>query len=157
APAAFRRDLQIATDAEQAIHNARQREYEALTKPTRDEIGALESPVRKKIFEQKLSRLSEEAQAAHRTPADKRTGGQQELVAETERLVVVSEAEINKAMSADEKSKLAALKDRLKGFDNKRPAVLPVAMGLTDKPGAPPKTHLLHRGDLSSPADEVEP
>jgi hypothetical protein len=157
APAVFRRDLQIATDAEGAAHDAKQREYEALTKSTRDEIARLESPVRKKIFEQKLSRLSEEAQAAHRTQADKRTGGQQELVAETERLVGVSEAEISKAMSADQKSRLTAMKDRLKSFDNKKPAALPVAMGLTDKPGPPPKTHLLNRGELSSPAAEIEP
>jgi hypothetical protein len=157
APAMFRRDLSIASEVERAAHGVKQREYESLTKPTRDEIAALESPVRKKIFEQKLSRLSEEAQAAHRTPADKRTGGQQELVAETERLVGVSEAEIGKAMSADEKSKLTVLKDRLKSFDNKKPPALPVTMGLTDKPGTPPKTHLLNRGELSLPAAEVEP
>jgi hypothetical protein len=157
APAVFRRDLQIATDAEKAVHETKQREYETLAKSTRDEIATLESPVRKKIFEQKLSRLSEEAQAAHRTTPDKRTGGQQELVAETERLVGVSEAEIAKAMSADDISKLAALKDRLKSFDSMKPSALPVAMGLTDKSGPPPKTHLLNRGELSSPSAEVEP
>jgi hypothetical protein len=49
------------------------------------------------------------------------------------------------------------LRDRLNGFDNKKPQLLPVAMGLTDKPGPPPKTHLLNRGELSSPAAEVTP
>ena len=46
----------------------------------------MEGPHRKRLFEAKLAKLSEEAQAAHRTPPEKRTGGQQELVAETERL-----------------------------------------------------------------------
>jgi hypothetical protein len=155
APANFRRDLPIASEEQKAANAASQREYQSLTKPIRDEIAGLESPIRKKLFEAKLAKLSEEAQAAHRTPADKRTGGQQELVAETERLVIVTEAEMAKAMSANEKSKLAALKDRLKTFDAKRPAALPTAMGLADRSGPPPKTHLLERGELSHPADEV--
>jgi hypothetical protein len=157
APAVFRRDLPISSDAERAAFEAREREYQSLTKSVRDEIAALESPVRKRLFEQKLSRLSEEAQAAHRTAADQRTGGQQELVAETQRLVNVTDAEIARAMSAEEKAKLASLKDRLKSFDKKKPPPLPVAMGLTDKPGPPPKWHLLSRGELSSPAGEVSP
>ena len=39
----------------------------------------------KKLYEAKLAKLSPDAQDAHRTPPEKRTGGQLELVAETER------------------------------------------------------------------------
>jgi len=157
APAAFRRDLPIATDQERAIHEAGHREYQAISKPLREEIGAIESPHRNKLFEEKLAKLSAEAQAAHRTPADKRTGGQQELVSETEKKVAVSEAEIAKAMNAEDRAKLAVLKERLKSFDHKKPATLPVAMGLTDRAGPLPKTHVLERGEISNPASEVSP
>jgi hypothetical protein len=157
APAVFRRDLPIATDAERAANADREREYQSLTKSIREEITSLEGPTRTRLYELKLSKLSEEAQAAHRTPADKRNGGQQELVSETQRLVNVTEAEITKAMSADEKLKLTALKDQLKKFDAKKPKALPIAMGLTDKAGPPPKTRLLERGELSNPAAEVSP
>jgi Protein of unknown function (DUF1553)/Protein of unknown function (DUF1549) len=156
APSAFRRDLSIATDEQRTAHEAATRKYQAATKSVRDEIAALEEPHRAKLFEAKLAKLSEEAQAAHRMPADKRTGGQQELVAETERLVVVTPAEIAKAMTAEDRAKLTALQDRLKTFDSKKPAALPVAMGLTDIPGPPPKTHLLEAGELKNPAVAVQ-
>ena len=82
----------------------------------------MEGPHRRKLYEAKLAKLSEEAQAAHRTPADKRTGGQQELVAETTRLLGVSDADVAKALTDDEKAKLAQLKKRIAGFDGKKMA-----------------------------------
>jgi hypothetical protein len=157
APAEFRRDLPVATPAEAAARDAAMRDYLALTKPLRDEIAAVEGPHRQKLFEAKLAKLSPEAQAAHRTPADKRTGGQQELVAETEKKVVVTEAEVAKELSAAERAKLDDLQKRLKTFDAKKPPPPPVAMGLTDRPGPPPKTFLLERGELANRGAEVEP
>ena len=109
APATFRRDLGIATNAEKAAYEASQREFQSLTKPLRDEIAAIEGPHRSKLFEEKLAKLSPEAQAAHRTQADKRTGGQQELVAETEKKVAVTEAEIAKALPEAESERNSRL------------------------------------------------
>jgi hypothetical protein len=157
APAVFRRDLSVATPEERKAHEAATREYQSATKATREEIAALEAPHRARLWEMKLAKLSEEAQAAHRTPADKRTGGQQELVAETERLVVVTPAEVAKAMPAEDRTKLTALQAKLKTFDSKKPPPAPVAMGLTDQPGPPPKTRLLEAGELKNPTVEVQP
>jgi hypothetical protein len=157
APAEFHRDLSVATPEEQKAHEAADREYQALTKPLRDESAALEGPVRQRLFEAKLAKLSPEAQAAHRTPAEKRTGGEQEVVAETERRVTVTAAEVAKAITAEDRSKLAELQKKLKEFDGKKPAPLPVAMGLIDHPGPPSKTHLLERGELANKGAEVEP
>ena len=156
-PAEFRRDLSIANDRQRADHEAASREYQAKTKPTRDAIATLEGPHRTKLLDRKLSRLSEEAQTAHRTPPEKRTGGQQELVAETERLVVVTAAEIAKDLTADERNELTKLQNRIKEFDAIKPRPLPVAMGLVDKVGPAPKTLFLERGELSRPGAEVRP
>jgi hypothetical protein len=156
-PAEFRRDLSVASPAERAAHAARQHEYLEATKDTRDAIAATEEPHRKKLRDAKLAKLSAEAQEAHRTPPEKRTGGQLELVAQTERLINVSEAEIAKSMPAEDKAKLDALKAKLKSFDTKRPPPLPVAMGLTDKRGAAAKTFLLERGELANKGAEVQP
>src|SRR5262249_7493899 len=101
APAEFCRDLSIVSAEERTAHEVKARDYVELTKAIRDETSALEGPVREKIFQAKLLRLSTEAQAAHRTPADKRNGGEQELVAETARLVVVTAAEVAKAMTEE--------------------------------------------------------
>jgi hypothetical protein len=156
-PAVFRRDLLVATPEQVESHAAATRAYEALTQSLRDEIAALEEPVRSKLYEAKLAKLPAEAQAAHRTPAEKRTGGQQELVAETEKKVAVTPAEITKAMPAADRGRLKELQDRLKTFDPQKPDPLPVAMGLTDRPGPPPPTHLLERGELTQRAGEVQP
>ena len=157
APADFRRDLSVASPEERKKYEAAAREYEASTRAIRDEIAALEGPPRTHLFEAKLAKLSEEAQTAHHTTPEKRTGGQQEQVAQTERLVKVTDAEVAKSLTADERTKLTALRDRLKAFDAKKPALLPVAMGLTDRPGPPPKTYLLERGELANKAAEVQP
>jgi hypothetical protein len=155
-PAVFRRDLPVSTPAEIKSQSDATRAYFELTKDLRAAMTAIEEPHRKKIYEEKLARLSPDAQAAHRTPPDKRTGGQIELVADTERRLVVSDAEIAKALTADEKAKVDELKAKLKAFDGKKPPASPVAMGLTDKAGAPPKTFLLERGELGKLGVEVQ-
>jgi hypothetical protein len=42
-------------------------------------------------------------------------------------------------------------------FDGQKPSPLPVAMGLTDRPGPPAKTYLLHRGEPDNRGAEVQP
>jgi hypothetical protein len=69
----------------------------------------------------------------------------------------VTAAEVAKAMPAEDRAKLAALQEKLKAFDAKKPAPLPVAMGLTDQPGPPPKTRLLEAGELKNATVEVQP
>jgi hypothetical protein len=156
APAAFRRDLPITPAPEQKAYDAAMAEYTRLARPTLDAVARLEEPVRRRLFEAKLSRLSEEAQAAHRTPAAQRNGGQQELVAETARLVVVSAAEVLKAMTPADQATLKSLQAELKKLDGKKPAPLPVAMGLRDAAGPPPKTFVLRRGELGDRGEEVQ-
>ena len=155
APAVFRRDLSIATPAEKKAREEKQRDYLESTNPLREQIAAIEGPSRQKLFEAKLAKLSPDAQAAHRTPPENRTGGQLELVTETETKVRVTDAEIAKELSDGDNAKLDDLKRRLKTSDDRKPPALPVAMGLTDKPGVPPKTYLLERGELANKGAEV--
>jgi hypothetical protein len=157
APAAFRHDLSVASPEERAAHEAKTRDYLARTQSLRDAVAALEGPHRARLFEAKLARLSIEAQAAHRTPAARRTGGQQELVAETARLVVVSDKDVANAMPEADRVRLNSLRQQLKAFDPEKPAPLPVTMGLTDALGPPPKTYVLDRGELGHRAAEVQP
>ena len=154
-PANFRKDVPVATAADAKIRAAAAREYDELTTDLRKQIAAIEEPHRKKMYEAKLAKLTPDARIAHRTAPDQRTGGQLELVAETESKVRVTDAEIAKALTADEVAKTNELKAKLKVFDSKKPPAAPVAMGLADKPGAPPKTFLLERGELGKKGEEV--
>jgi hypothetical protein len=157
APAAFRTDLPAATPANARSHAAAQARYLELTREVRDALDGLEGPHRRRLFEAKLAELSPDARAAHRTPPGERTGGQQELVAETAAKVRVADADVVKALPPDEKAKADALRAKLKAFDGRKPRPLPAAMGLTDRPGPPPKTHLLERGELGNKGVEVQP
>ncbi len=132
-PAVFRKDVQVATAAEAKARAAAVREYDELTKDIRDDIARVEAPHRTKLYTAKLAKLSPDAQAAHRTAPDKRTGGQLELVAETEAKVRVTDAEVTKLLTADEVAKVDSLKAKLKTFDSKKPPAPPVAMALGDK------------------------
>jgi uncharacterized protein DUF1553/uncharacterized protein DUF1549 len=156
-PAAFRRDLPIATPEEAKARAEKQREYDEATKDIFEQIASVELPHREKLYEARLARLSAEAQEAHRTAPEKRTGGQQELVAQTARLLVVSDAEVAKLLNDDDKAMLKLLKNFITAFESKKPPPAPVAIGLTDARGAPPKTYLLERGEIANRGAEVEP
>jgi hypothetical protein len=153
-PAAFRHDLPLATAAERAAHAAAQRAYDTLVKPARDAIAEMEEPYRRRLRAARFAKLSDEARAAHETDAVKRTAAQKELVEKTNRLLVVSAQEIDKALTADDRARRAALLQEMARFNSHKPPVQPVAMGLQSTP-SPAKTFLLVRGEVGHAGDEV--
>jgi hypothetical protein len=156
-PAEFRRDLPIAGREQRAAYETALREYNELIKPTRSALARLEEPYRKRLYEAKFARLADEARAAHQTPVGKRSAAQQALVEKTARLLVVTPQEVDKALDAADRARHKELQEQLKKFDGKRPAALPVALGVQDAGGSPPRTFRLERGELGSPAEEVQP
>jgi hypothetical protein len=157
APAEFRLDLPVAAKDVAVRQEAAAREYAALVQPIEQAIRAVEEPYRQEIHERKLARLADDARAAHETPPEKRTAVQRELVGRTARLLAVAPAEITAAMNEADKARRARLQAELKQFDDRRPPPLPTAMGMRQSPQPPPKTFVLERGELNSPADEVQP
>jgi hypothetical protein len=156
-PVVFRRDLPIAGAGERAAHSAALKEYAALVQPLQDQLDDLERPYRDRLYAERLAKLSDEARAAHQTPAAQRTPAQKDLVEKTNRLLGVPAESVVKAMTAADRTRHQELQDRLKRFDHRKPAALPVAMGLTDATGAPPRTRVLERGELSNLGEEVQP
>ncbi len=157
APAQFRSDLPTATPEQRARFDAANRAYQALVGPFRDETARLEEPYRRQLFEKKLAKLSDEARAAHQTPAAERTAVQQKLVEKTTRLVKVSEAEILRTMSEVDRDRHRRLQEQIRQFDDRKPAPLPMTPGLTDATDRPARTFLLKAGSLGSPDEEVRP
>ncbi|MFO0806304.1 MAG: DUF1549 and DUF1553 domain-containing protein [Gemmataceae bacterium] len=154
--AAFRKDLPVITPEEQAARMKAQADYDESTKVFFQRIARVELPHRTKLYDAKLAKLSAEAQAAHRTDADKRTGGQQELVRDTQRLVNVSDTEVAKLLTEDEKEQVRALNAMIAGFASKKPPPAPVAMGLAASE-KPERTFILERGELTNRGAEVNP
>jgi hypothetical protein len=156
-PASFRRDLPIATAAQREQYRVALKEYTALVKPIQDEMAGIEEPYRKQLYAERLARLSDEARAAHKTPEAQRTTAQKELVEKTTRLLGVPQQSVLEAMNAADRARHQKLQERLSQFDGRKPAPLPVAMGLQDGDGPAPKTFVLERGELSHPGGEVQP
>jgi hypothetical protein len=154
APAMFRKDVPIASKEDRDRHAAAQREYQALVKPTLDEITKLEEPHRKRLTAAKLALLSDAAQLAHRLPADQRTPEQKGLVIDTMRLIAVTANDITNAYSSAEKQKAKELQKQLASFNNRKPPPLPGAMGIEDGNKAA-KTVVLLRGELKNQGEEV--
>jgi hypothetical protein len=154
APALFVPEQPIPTAAERAVFDASIADYNARTLEPRREIEKLESPYRQKLFDEKLAKLSEDVQIAHRTPKEKRTMEQEGTVLETLNQVKVTDIEIINALSPADRDRRARLQSELKNIP--KPPALPQAMALQDKAPAP-KTCVLVRGDYNNPREEVEP
>jgi hypothetical protein len=155
-PAAFRRDLPIAGKARREAHDRARQDYAALVKPTQDALAALEGPYRRRLYDAQFAKLADEARAAHQAPPDRRTAKQKELVEQTARLLVVSPPAVIAALSPADRMRHDELVAALAKFDGRKPAPLPVAMGLQDAAGPAPKTFVLERGELSRHGDEVQ-
>src|SRR5262249_23294738 len=123
-PASFRRDLDIASPRERATHEAASKQYAALVKPIQDTLAKLEAPYRQRLHEKRVAGLSDEARAAHQTPAGKRTAAQKELVEKTLRLLAVTPQAIVEAMPAEDRQRHRELQEQLKKFNDRKPPPL---------------------------------
>jgi hypothetical protein len=152
--AQFRRDAPIVSRAErEAFANARAF-YVARSKPVRIDIARVEFPYRQQLTEAKIAKLSDEAQIAQHALPTQRTAAQNEIVAATNRLIEVSQAEIDKAMSTRDRQLYQTLSRAMKSLDNLKPGPLPDTMAL--EVGPPAKTYLLVRGDSGNRGEEVQ-
>jgi len=152
-PASFQRELPVPTAAERATHDAAMVKYREQAGSTQKQLDTLEAPYREKLHEEKLSRLSEDAQLAHKTPKEKRTMEQQGTVEETAPMLKFTDAELAKTISAADRTRRKQLLDELKKIP--KPAPLPMTMALQNSNGAPSKTFILVRGDYNNPGAEV--
>jgi len=155
-PVVFRKDVVIASAAERAAHERRLRSYQAVSKPVTDALAALQEPYHKKLYNERLAKLSDAARLAHETPPENRTAKQKELVAQTTRLLGVPAQEIVAALTARDRKRYDELHRELSGLAHHKPAPLPVTMAIQDGPGTA-RTFLLRRGELGNRAEEVWP
>jgi hypothetical protein len=155
APAEFHREQAVPTAAERAAHQAAMADYDQRTRAQRREVEEIEAPCREGLFEEKLAKLSEDAQLAHRTPKERRTMEQEGTVQETAPHVKVTDTEVTKALSSGDKARRAAILAQLNKVP--KPAPLPQAMVLANTNGPGPKTFVLARGDYNQPREEVQP
>jgi hypothetical protein len=153
-PAAFRNDVPIPTPEERASYERAMNAFQAATQGQQKEITELEAPYRQKLYNEKLAKLSEEAQRALQTPKDERTPEQINQIQETADLLKITDKELLSALTATDRARHRKLQDEMKKIA--KPAALPAAMALQSGKGARSKTFVLFRGEPTKPGEEVE-
>src|SRR6185503_19564739 len=113
-----------------------------------------EAPYRQKLLEQKLGKLSPEAQLAHKTPPAERTTEQINQIQETASLLEINEKEILGAMSKEERARHKTLRDVLAKFP--KPPPLPMTLAVQNSKTNSAKAFVLIRGDYNRPGEEVQ-
>jgi mono/diheme cytochrome c family protein len=152
-PLAFKPEFPIPTPQERTAYHAAMAKYNDLTRDLQEGLARIEGPRREKLFNDKLAKLSEEAQQAHRTPKDQRTTEQDNLVQETITMVEFKESDVLKLMSQAEKDEHARLKEALKKFPKPAP---PRSATVVQTVNPSAKTFVLGRGEPSNRGDEVQ-
>ena len=154
-PVKFEHDLPVPTSAERKAHDESMTQYRAKADTTQKQLDALEAPHRARLYEQKLDKLSEDAQLAHRTPKASRTMEQEGTVQETAPALKITDAEVVKLLSKEETIRRKQLLDALKKIP--KPTPLPMTMALQNSNNVAAKTFVLARGDYNNPREEVQP
>ncbi len=151
--AQFLRDKPVPTAEEHRRHEVALAEYNARTQALRAELASVEMPARSRLRDEKLRRMSEDVQAAHRTAAERRTPEQIASVLETNPQLEISETELNRALAVDARRRRQDLLAALKKIP--APAPLAATMALENTNGTIAATHVLARGDYNNPGPAV--
>ncbi len=154
-PSVFLQNVPVPSKEDRPSIEAAVQAFDAQMKPLELSLREIEEPFRHKLLEARLARLPEDVQRAHRTPPDRRSAGEQELVDQTLRQINISPAAILNVMDETEKEHCRDLQAKIKILESKRPK-LPIAIGIQDRPGPAARTFLLNRGELSNPGDPVQ-
>lgn len=126
-------DYYLAPQEETQAFLAKQEEIDSEIKPLREQIAEIEARYKEKVFiAEVVSRFPEDAQIAMKTPESERTPGQKLLVSQLLRAVGVPAASLERALSAEDRAKKAALAAEIKRLESLRPKELPSALGITD-------------------------
>jgi hypothetical protein len=149
-------DVSASDRAEIDRHNG---EIQKNVDPLNGQIAAIRKKREAAIFNGKLATVSAEiradVKAAIETPADKRNDIQKFLATKFEGSLKVAPAEIDAALTADDKAAVAELNGKIGTLNSGRrshgwiQAIYDV--------GPPPATTLLERGDYLTPGQEVAP
>jgi hypothetical protein len=154
--AQFRRDLVVATPAEQQAYRTRLQEWETRARAVQGELDALAGGTRSALREERVERLPEDVQTAFRLPERSRTADQQAVVIKYTPQVEPSAADVEARLPTDQRPRFRDLVAHFAELEKSRPEPLPLAMAL-DEPAEAPPTFVLGRGELSNRQQEVTP
>jgi hypothetical protein len=133
-------------------HNA---EIEQQIAPKKAAIEALLEPVRKRLAEPKLAKLTEEERALLKTPKGERKGDLKQRIKKLEEQIAVSDDEIKGGLDEKDAAAQKALKGEIAALEEKRRSFTTALIMLDE--GAPGETRILEGGNIATPKAAVVP
>jgi hypothetical protein len=103
-------------------------------------------------LEGKYKKLPEPVQIAIKTPAEQRTEASEAAAEQAKYSIGVSEAEIGKELSPEDKKKIEPLEASVAALEKSKPSPLPLAQGVMEPGSAAAPSFFLHRGSTQSKA-----
>lgn len=150
------KEIEFAAEDAKAQAETAKKAHEGLLKPLKDEIAAIEKPVREELREAKKKLLAPALLAVLDVPKDKRTPEQELLFKDASKQIGLSWDEVVNAIPAEPRARRAAIRARMHALnlDEPEPPAAAFAVANMDKA---PVTHILKLGEAKHKLDPVEP
>lgn len=154
-------DFMLASKAEQAEHAAKLAVWEEKTKALREQLTAIEAPVRKAFYDEVFDKYPEEIQRALTMPPAQRNPLQWSFyyMSQWQYRAVLGENDknIEPKLQGEQKAQWLGLRKQLAAFEWLKPPPLPLGSGITDVGRTAPAHYLLKGGTYDAYGAEVEP
>jgi hypothetical protein len=132
APLSPRDDLPLATSEQVKEYQAKLEKWQSMTAGIREQIEAIEKPVREKSAKAVIDKFPRDIQVIMRKPSAERTPYEQQINDLAYRQVQDDLDKLDGKFKGSEKQKLDGLMKKLAAFDEFKPKPLPDAMLVTD-------------------------
>jgi Protein of unknown function (DUF1549)/Protein of unknown function (DUF1553) len=147
----------IATPKQTEEYHERMGQWEQATKPIRDAIDNELADERQAAMQEAIAAYDPQTLDAIKTPAEKRSCLQEQLVAEAEEWIDSRLARAYRRCPPDERKLYDKQTEELTKYDPLKPEPLPTAMAVFDGDEEAPPTCVLAGGNYLKPGQEVKP
>jgi mono/diheme cytochrome c family protein len=155
-PVKFADDLPIDVASEQEAIRIQNKTLDEKLQPFTAERDKLLASVKKKLREEKITKLTPEDRALLEIPKEKRTNDFKDKVAALEKKVEPKDKEVQTALTEDQKKQHESLTKQIDALKKERRAFT-LALLMTDNSEKIPVTRVLFQGNHKDPRENVVP
>lgn len=155
-PVKFADDLPLDTAAEQDAIRAQHKTLDARLAPLQAQRDELLAGAKKKLREEKITKLNPEERALLDVPKEKRTNDLKDKVAAVEKKVEPRDKDVQAALTDEQKKQQTALVKQIDAIKKERRAFT-LGLLMTDNAEKVPVTKVLFQGNHKDPRDPVVP
>jgi hypothetical protein len=151
------KDIDIYTAEQKTAHQSEMQAYEAKLKPIQAQIDEIERPYRETLLKQRIQKLEPKYRSVMDVPKEERTPEQKQLAKDAEDQIKLAWNDVVDALSAEDRTRRAKLREQLHTVQATKPAPMPAAYAVANMDKVVPPTFILQVGDPKHKLGQVEP